>query len=450
MKTMNCKCWLSVALLLCLGVSGCQRAASKAHQTEPAKPAGDPLAIVLAPHAGDGPMDREIRQRQQQIRAGRQTEIAVERLGWLFVAKARESFDPGFFKLAEQCARALDARQPRSAEAMLLRAHVLQNLHRFAEAEAVARELVAARGLAFDFGVLGDALMEQGHLDEAIAAYQTMADLKPDPHAQLRAAHVRWLKGDLDEAREMMRLAAGSVSARDPDTAAWVLTRLAAYEFQAGEFDAAHRLTANALEFRTDYPPALLLRGRLLLAEDKPAQAVEALRLAEKLNPLPEYQWALADALAGAGESDETRAVEERLRRHGAKTDPRTFALFLATRGEQPALAMRLAEEEMKSRGDVFTLDALAWAEAAAGQAATARCGLERALETGTQDARLFLHAAIITARSGDADAAKSFSKKASALRHLLLPSERRAFESLRAQLDAAADLAAAPAAVQP
>ena len=449
MKTQKRNQFLVVTIsVLCVLLTGCGRTGGEAPRTETRRATpGNPLAILLALHAGDGRTDVEIRQRQEQIRAGKQTEIALERLGWLFVAKARESFDAGFYKLAERCALALDARQPHCAEALLLRAHVLQNLHRFAESEAVARELVTARGQAFDFGVLGDALMEQGKLTEAIAAYQKMADLKPDLHAQLRAAHVRWLKGDLEGALEMMQLAAGAVSPRDPDTAAWTLTRLAGYEFQAGRFDDARRIAASALEFCADYPPALLLRGKMLLAENKNAEAVETLRVAEKLNPLPEYQWALADALNAAGQTEEARAVEEKLRRQGAKADPRTFALFLATRGEQPELALRLAEEEMKSRGDVFTLDALAWAEAGAGKFAGANRGIERALAEGTQDARLFLHAAIIAIRAGDSAAAKAFSEKTLALRHLLLPSERKGLETLLAPLHENKVVAVAPRA---
>ena len=69
---------------------------------------------------------------------------------------------------------------------MLLRGHVLQNLHRFKEAEPLARELVARRGSPFDHGLLGDLLMEQGKLDAAIQSYQAMVDLKPDPQAYAR------------------------------------------------------------------------------------------------------------------------------------------------------------------------------------------------------------------------------------------------------------------------
>src|SRR5580765_8594203 len=147
-----------LAALICL--PSCGRVEKPAPATVTKKRLGpvDSLAVALAPHAGETKTDVEIRQRQEQIRAGKQTVIALERLGWLFVAKARESFDAGYFELAEHCALALEARQLHSAEALLLRGHVLQNLHRFQESEVVARKLVAARGLAFDYGVLGDAL----------------------------------------------------------------------------------------------------------------------------------------------------------------------------------------------------------------------------------------------------------------------------------------------------
>ena len=63
------------------------------------------LSLVLTPQTGDTRTDKEISRLQQQIRSGRNLELCLEQLGWAFVTKARESFDPGFYKLAEQCAR---------------------------------------------------------------------------------------------------------------------------------------------------------------------------------------------------------------------------------------------------------------------------------------------------------------------------------------------------------
>ena len=204
----------------------------------------DPLALALAPQPGDSRNDGEISRLQQQIRNGRNLQLGLEQLGWAFVAKARESFDPGFYKLAEQCARCIEKRNPQSQEAILLRAHVLQNLHRFKESETLARRLVQQRGLSFDYGLLGDALMEQGKISDAVEAYQRMMNLKPDLRAYARAAHMRWLKGDLAGAIEAIQLAVSAASPSDAESAVWVNTRLAFYEFQAGRVDEAEQRCA--------------------------------------------------------------------------------------------------------------------------------------------------------------------------------------------------------------
>src|SRR2546426_726233 len=156
-------------------------------------------------------------------------------------------------------------------------------------AEPLARELVAKRGLPVDYGLLGDVLMEQGQLAEATDAYQRMIDLRPDLHSYARGAHIRWLKGDLTGAVELVELAASASSPLDPESAAWVHTRLAFYRFQAGALSEADRACDQALELQKDYPPALLLRGRIRLAEGNGGEAIEVLQTAAKRNPLPEY-----------------------------------------------------------------------------------------------------------------------------------------------------------------
>src|SRR4030095_7213225 len=325
------------------------------------------VGVVLTAQPGESRTDREISQLQQRIREGRNVELWLDRLGWAFVAKARESFDPGLYKLAEQCAWCIEKRNPQSQEAMLLRAYVLQNLHRFKESETLARRLVQQRGLSFDYGLLGDALMEQGKLGNAVEAYQRMMNSKPDLRAYARAAHMRWLKGDLEGAIDAMQLAVSASTPSDTESAAWVNKRLAFYEFQAGRANEAEQRCALALSLQNNYAPTLLLKGKVLLAQNRFLEAVDALRNAAELNPLPEYQWTLAEALRVAGKEKEASEVEAQLRQRGASTDPRTLALYLATRHDSPETALRLARAELDSRSDVFSHDALAWSLAAAG-----------------------------------------------------------------------------------
>ena len=382
--------------------------------------------IILAPQSGDGKVDREIARLQQAVRNARNPNLLLERLGWTFVAKARQSFDPGYYKLAEQCALYLDSRQPGSHEALLLRGHVLHNLHRFKAAEPLARELATKRGLACDIGLLGDVLMEQGRLKEAAKAYQTMLDLKPSLHSYARAAHLRWLKGDLTGAIEAMRLAVAASSPQDAESAAWVNTRLAFYQFQAGDNNESRRTADIALCYQHDYAPALLLRGRMKLSEGKSDDAAAQIQTATQLNPLPEYRWALADALREAGRESDALNIEQLLRQTGAADDPRTYALYLATRGQLPETAVQLTESELKERADVFTHDAAAWSLARAGRIDDALTHLGQALAEGTKDARLFFHAAVIHSKAGHKEEASRFFEQATRLRHLLLPSERQ------------------------
>jgi len=168
------------------------------------------------------------------------------------------------------------------------------------------------------------------------------------------------------------------------------------------------------------------------LAEGKDEQACEVLRRAAGLNPLPEYQWTLAEALRATNRMDEAAKVESQLSHGATLTDPRTYALYLATRGESTQLALRLAREEMNSRVDIFTHDALAWALASVGNLAEARQQSELALAHGTQDARLFFHAATLARKTGMTEEAERFVAKASVFKHTLLPSERAQLEALR------------------
>jgi tetratricopeptide (TPR) repeat protein len=266
--------------------------------------------------------------------------------------------------------------------------------------------------------------MEQGRITEAADAYQKMIDLKPFYQSYVRAAHLRWLRGDLTGAIQLMQLAVKTASPRDRESVAWAYSRLGTYELQRGQLDDAGRMVEASLQFVPDYTAALLVRGRIDLARKKNTEAVVTLERAARLNPLPEYQWALADALRLQRRTDDAVELERRLIRDGEGDDPRTLALFLSTRGVEAGKAIELARRELNSRGDIFSLDALAWALYAGGQVEEASALMNQALREGTEDARLFLHAAVIAAADGRPADAASWARKARSLRFTLLPSE--------------------------
>ena len=224
------------------------------------------------------------------------------------------------------------------------------------------------REFVLDFGLLGDTLMEQGRVMDAAEAYQKMIDLKPFYQSYTRAAHLRWIRGDLQGAIEMMNSAVKSASLRDRESVAWAYSRLAYYELQRGRLVEAGRMAEASLQYVPDYAAALLARGRVELAQNKYTDAVKTLEHAARLNPLPEYQWTLSDALRLLNRNEEAAALERQLMQDGLASDPRTLALYLSTRGNDGGKAVDLARREMGNRRDVFTLDALAWALASTGQ----------------------------------------------------------------------------------
>lgn len=388
-------------------------------------------ATVLLPlPSGDaeqpGSTDRSILSFQAAVFRVSQPQHQLERLGWTFVTKARESRDAGYYKLAEQVALCMDSTTPDTPGSLLLRGHVLHNLHRFKEAEALARRLVAQRGLWFDFALLGDVLMERGVLPEAIDAYQRVIDQRPGPQAYARISQLRWLRGDLDGALEMMVTAVRATSSRTTEPAAWAHVRLALLLMQIGELSATDAALDRALYLQPDYSPALHLKGRLRLAQNRLPEALQLLNRSVQLDPQPEYRWTLYEALRKAAQVSAAAEQKSALMDRGTREDRRSFALYLANLGEEPERAVRLALQELELRHDVFTLDAVAWALAGAGRHQEAIEYSRRALAEGTQDARLYFHAGVIAAHAGDEQKAIELLRRADAMQLMLLPSEQQ------------------------
>ena len=213
----------------------------------------------------------------------------------------------------------------------------------------------------------------------------------------------------------------------------WCFTSLRqAWSTDAGSrtADAARSLN-RATDFLPDYPGAVLIRAKLLVSNNKCADAIPILERAIQQSPLPEYQWMLVDTAQIAGEKELAAKTENAIRMRGKSEDPRSFSLFLASRHENSQLALALAQEELNKRHDVFTYDAVAWAALANGDAVQAQKNIEHALSEGTVDARLFYHAGQIAQANGENIAVEWFAK-AVPLKQMLLPSEQA---DLRARL---------------
>ncbi|HWD18598.1 MAG TPA: tetratricopeptide repeat protein [Verrucomicrobiae bacterium] len=382
------------------------------------------VILVDSTEGQSNKVDLEIKRTQARIKEARVAEPLVERLGWLYVDKAREANDPGYYKLAEQCALCLETSSSNAPAALLLKGHVWHSLHRFKDAEPIALKLTQTRGMAFDFGLLGDVEFDLGKVREAVDAYQEMVNRRPDLQSYGRIAQVRWITGDVDGAVEAMTLASGAGSPLNAEPTSWALTRLALYQLQLGNVAESRKVVARSLQILPDNAVGHAADGRIELALGDVGGAIQSFQKAADLSHLPEPQWLLADTLRRAGQTNAAAAVENELERRGAVEDPRSYALYLATRGRHPDVALRLAERELTVRGDVFTHDALAWALQANGRLPEAQTEMHKALAEGTQDARLFFHAAAIAQALGQSADAERYTSAALKFKTMLFPSE--------------------------
>ena len=85
----------------------------------------------------------------------------------------------------------------------------------------------------------------------------------------------------------------------------------------------------------------------------------------------------------------------------GARVYDREYETYLADHARDTATAVDLATSELAYRKDVYGYDALAWAQHAAGDDADALTNARLSLATGTQDARLLIHAGLIELANG-------------------------------------------------
>src|SRR5260370_10003613 len=131
--------------------------------------------VAFVQQKGDAPIDDEIRSLQNKARSKHQPPELMKRLGWAFVRKARLSYDPGYYKLAEQCALVIESERADDPDALLLQGHIFQSLHKFKEAKSIARTLIKVRQDPADEGLLDHVMMHQRYFTLPERHYQHIA-----------------------------------------------------------------------------------------------------------------------------------------------------------------------------------------------------------------------------------------------------------------------------------
>ena len=398
-------------------VSGCggPPKTSPRAATKPLAEAPKGLGPLTASEAGDlcltdpgagTPADKPLRAAQAKAR-----KLAAKSEGWVgvgrqWVRKARLDSDAGFYVNVEACAAAALRIEPAFVPALELRTLALMNDHRFAEASRLAEEILARESdNVVALGSRADALLELGLYDEAAQAVQRQMTARPGMAAHTRGSYLTWLRGDTRSAKLLVRDALMGRDARDPEPTAWTFVEAATIYWHEADYAGADAVYAEALKWVPDYPAALVGRARVALARHQPSEAVSYLEKAARARPLPETFWLLGDAHTVLGDASRAQQAYDEVVKQGRRGDKLTLALFYATKDRDIEEALRLLENERRTRRGIYVEDAYAWALYRAGRLGEARAASDRALHLGTKDARLLYHAgAIRMAEGGEAE----------------------------------------------
>jgi len=422
---------------------------------------------------------------QRAVRAEPGSAAAYAGLGDAYLARARETGDPGFYSRAD---RAFDAALRRSPDDLgaLIGAGTLAGLrHDFAEQLRIGRRAVAqAPELARPYTVVADALVELGRYDAAARTIQRLVDRKPGLASYARASYYRELSGDLPGAAAAMRLAVSAGGSAE--SAAYVSVLLGDLELQRGRIEAARAAYTDALRALPGYPAGLaglaradMAGGSLEGAAARLRRAATRLPLLRTLTLLAEVEAALGNeraaeaALAAAraqiaqvggdaaralrggeassrGGEASSRGGEASSRggdassrggdasSRGGEAVPRSAAgsaaeavlpdaeavLFAADHGSAAAAA-RLGRRVWRAAPSVRSADALGWALTRTGRPVEGYRFARLALRLGSRDPLFRLHAGIAARQAGLA---------APAARHLAIAADGRASLSPRAR----------------
>lgn len=274
--------------------------------------------------------------------------------------------------------------------------------HRFRDALEVARR---ARNLrpndAWNYGVIGDALVELGDYEEAFKSFDTMMSLRPSAAAYARVAYARELQGNLPGALHAMEMAREATTAHDPEAQAWYSAQVGELYLRMGKFEDADREYQRAAFIFPDHPFAMLGRGKVAQARGKRQESLSIYLAQLKRAPTLELAGRIGDIYVQDGNPIEAeryyQLAEDIAGPRIAQTEA-NLALFLAERNRKLSRAVEVAETVAATRHDIFTEDALAWAYFRTGRLDEALSASRRALRTGTRDERILAHAAEIRA----------------------------------------------------
>ncbi len=411
-------------LLVCAGLLANACGGVQSATNEPSSVSVPPAAKISA---DENSIEKTVRFLENKIKNDPEDSSANGKLAGLYLQKLRETGNAQYLELAFRAARASLDSVPEVRNAGGLAALVGAEFaaHEFTNARDHAIRLAELEpGKSYPQTMLGDALVELGEYERAEIAYKKAVarDGGLTYNGEIRLARLAQLKGD-NSAVQKHYATALTLALNQPapprETVAWLRWQLGETAFSVGDYETAEKHFRDALVTFPDYYRAVASTGKTRHANNDLPGAIEHYEKVVRLLPDPQFIAALGDLYKLAGRETDAQKQYELVEQIGRLSElngalyNRQLALFYADHDIKIDEAYRLAAKEYETRKDIYGADALAWTALKAGKLTEAQAAIKDALRLGTQDAKIFYHAAMIARASGDETAARDYLQRA-------------------------------------
>jgi len=397
--------WIAASILVGIGAAIVPAVTSHASRPRDERMSiGPGVGMPGAPPTSSDGLRQRIGDMESRVRAQPHDIGASVLLSDALLRQARATNDGRPANRASDVLQAVLKEQPGQYDALRMLGAIDLSQHRFRNALEIGRR---ARDLrpedAWNYGVIGDALIELGEYDEAFEAFDTMMAKRPSAAAYARVAYARELRGNVEEALDTMQMAAEATPPQDPEARAWYAAQLGELYLRIGRLNAADREYRRAAFYFPSYPHAMVGQGKVKATRGDRDGALAIYLEQLKHTPTLDLAARIGDLYAKGGnavESERYYQLAEDLAGPGSAQTEAHLALFLADHDRKLPEAVKIAEAVAAVRHDIFTEDALAWAYFKVGRLDEAFAASQRALRTGTRDERILSRAARIRAAS--------------------------------------------------
>jgi tetratricopeptide (TPR) repeat protein len=382
-------------------------------------PSGKDAAPVASVAGSDSSTDRLIASFQRRLKDDPEDFSSYVNLANAYLQKVRETGDPALYTKAEDLLDRAEKIEPQNPELFATRGILALARHDFARAlEFGERALALNPESARYHGIVGDAQIELGRYEEAIASYQKMIDLRPDFSSYSRVAYARELYGDPEGAIQAMQDVVDA-GAPVPENKAWAYVQLGNLRFTTGQLQEAAKDYDLATKTLPNYPPALAGQARIAAARGELEDAAALYQQAFDRMPLAEYAILLGDVYAEMGERQKAaqqyalvRVIDKLYRANGVNTDLE-IALFYADHDMKLQTSLQKARAAYEARPSIHAADVLAWTLYKTGNYEEAQRYSSEALKLGTRDSLKLFHAGMIAKALGYDEQAQKYLQQA-------------------------------------